>query len=439
VVPDSDSPDELMAAIDQLQSQTNRQLQALVVAQMQGQQPDMQVLSQLRELQTAVVDAGDRLLATAAAADLLVRAAEAKIAALQVLAQLGVADAQSQREEFLTSLGQDERPSLAQLQRRFAFTDALNEFANTGEGDVAALLADFRVLFDEADKDQLSFRIGEDVAKVFEDGGNFAEADQVREMLVEAFADSDDPNLRAKSAEFRLRQQLSAVRQGEEGGEAAVLATFDSILAGPLSGQMLQTALQTAHQLDAGNADITKDVFAKISEAFADYPDTAIADLARRSFERHEKRSSIVGQPFVVEGVQPDGTAFDWSKYQGKVVLVDFWATWCMPCLQQMPRIHDIYDRYRDRGFEVVGVNVDHDTQRLQQFLSLQPIPWTTVVSADATPLSGIEDHPFLAQFGIDALPFLVLVDRTGTAVALNLRDQELENKLDELLNAAGS
>ncbi len=67
----------------------------------------------------------------------------------------------------------------------------------------------------------------------------------------------------------------------------------------------------------------------------------------------------LTGDPVKVSGKTIDGKPFDISQYKGKVVIVDFWATWCGPCLAELPNLKKIYEKYHDRGLEIVGVNLD--------------------------------------------------------------------------------
>jgi len=123
-----------------------------------------------------------------------------------------------------------------------------------------------------------------------------------------------------------------------------------------------------------------------------------------------KKLKSWLGKPVVVAGATPEGKSFSSEKYKGKVVLVDFWATWCMPCLAELPRVREAYGKYHDKGLEVIGVSNDSEVDALTKYVAENNLPWMQILDKPeprtrATMTSG---------FGIQGIPAIFLIDKKG-------------------------
>lgn len=138
---------------------------------------------------------------------------------------------------------------------------------------------------------------------------------------------------------------------------------------------------------------------------------------ARRQEEIEEVSSDFVGTSAKIGGVFLDGTEYRPEIYEGKVVLLDFWATWCPPCRQEIfTNLVPLYAKYHDAGFEILGVSCDEDAQTVRDFARKYDIRWNHMLDANA-----LADGVRLSEYyGVSYIPFPVLIGRDGKIVSLD-------------------
>jgi thiol-disulfide isomerase/thioredoxin len=122
-----------------------------------------------------------------------------------------------------------------------------------------------------------------------------------------------------------------------------------------------------------------------------------------------------------------DGTPVDLASMRGKVVLVDFWATWCGPCKAEVPKVVAAYNKLHDKGFEIVGVSLDHDLKSLLEFTAANGMTWPQYFDGKGW------QNSISSGFGVHAIPAMWLVNKNGYVVSTE-GTEDLEGQVEKLL-----
>jgi peroxiredoxin len=201
----------------------------------------------------------------------------------------------------------------------------------------------------------------------------------------------------------------------------------------PSAAKLCINVASAAEQLN--RSELAATTYRELGQVLTGSEDGDVAAIAAPMLGA-ARRLELVGKPFRLQGSTVAGKPLDWDNYRGKVVLVDFFATGNGPCREETHNILACYRAYRQRGFEVVGVSVDHDRKAIEEFVEKEPLPWTILL--DLNEARGT-DKSMATYYGIFTIPQMILVDRDGRVVALNVRGQQLNKELKRLLDAASA
>ena len=171
--------------------------------------------------------------------------------------------------------------------------------------------------------------------------------------------------------------------------------------------------------------------FVYFGELFVDaFKDSDPSAAANMKAQIEQMKSFVVGgQAPDFTQKTPDGGEMSLSELRGKVVLVDFWASWCGPCRRENPNVVRMYNKYKDKGFDILGVSLDKTQDRWVQAIEQDGLEWHHV-----SDLKGWSNEVAQA-YGVRSIPHTILLDQEGRIIARNLRGQALEDKLEQLFD----
>ena len=128
--------------------------------------------------------------------------------------------------------------------------------------------------------------------------------------------------------------------------------------------------------------------------------------------------------------MSPDNKKVTLSSLRGKIVMIDFWASWCGPCRRENPNVVRLYQKYKDKGFEIMGVSLDTDRNRWKAAIEADGLTWI-----HGSDLKGWRSAP-AGLYQVHSIPQTFLLDKEGKIIAKGLRGEALANKLEELLGS---
>ncbi len=229
--------------------------------------------------------------------------------------------------------------------------------------------------------------------------------------------------------------------------QAAAFSVQQALLGAYLSPQDTSIA-QIRHDLEqfaerfpqSGNIELLADMHLNLLEThrpddlesilteLLDSPSRTLRETANGRIERHIRARS---EPMQMHFTALDGREVDTAALRGKVVLVEFWATWCKPCIAEIPAIKRLYERYRADGFEVIGIALDEqkDRDRLLELIEEHRIRWPQYFDGKGW------DNPYVKRYAIHAVPALFLLDQQSRLVSIHTSSEQLAAEVRGLLD----
>ena len=229
--------------------------------------------------------------------------------------------------------------------------------------------------------------------------------------------------LSAKSS-LALANWLDA--NNDAAGETKVLDDFTAVAKQNPESEEVADTLGVLASLSANN-DVTKKVIDVVrTNMKGDAVKSLLSDL-----DSAQEQLALVGKPLAVEGRTSTGGKFTTAEYKGKVVMLDFWATWCGPCIGELPNVKQAYADFHNKGFEIVGVSCDTEDGVLNKFTKDNDMPWLQL--REESQNEADRWHPVAKKFHVDGIPAMFLIDRNGVLRYVDARE-DLHTKIAQLV-----
>ncbi len=228
--------------------------------------------------------------------------------------------------------------------------------------------------------------------------------------------------MRAASKESDHEAEIEAVQNYAHASEAHRVELLD------FTAKEIGTSIALFGSMLRWTGDEEVDRLDKLVQAFkAEHPNLKMTKIMEDKVERFKKVAMGAITPAIV---LPDtsGNTFSLMEAKGKYTLIDFWASWCTPCLLQIPDLKEAYAEYHPKGFEILGVSVDSKGDRWKNSIEKYDMTWPQV-----SDLKGWGSAS-AADYNVTFIPFNVLIDEDGKIIAKNLHSMALMKKLETLL-----
>jgi peroxiredoxin len=244
------------------------------------------------------------------------------------------------------------------------------------------------------------------------------------ENFVSTYPGSDE------STDARL--QLAYIRTSLGDFEAAIPALEGVIKTGDASDERvgyahfyLAEAYKNLDRFDEAQAEykIFIDRYAHLNPKFLQAATATLNDIPS------QRRLAVGNEPIPFEVKDISGKKLSLDAYKGRVVLLDFWATWCAPCKVEMPNVVRVHKKFNREGFEIIGISLDSDREALEKFIKTYDMTWPQYFDGKGW------QNGLAEQYRVRAIPATYLIDKKGKIRYRSLRGAELESAVERLIN----
>ena len=223
----------------------------------------------------------------------------------------------------------------------------------------------------------------------------------------------------------RLILDMEMVTLGSQSGLVSEVIAIIANWKGDMREAMVITAAQRFQMM---KVPMTEEFDALLKELQTS-KDPQIAQAAERMLNPFFRSPAGQAFPaFPADKKTVDGKDLNLERFKGKVLLVDFWATWCPPCVAEVGPLVSVYNKYKDKGFEIVGISFDKEREAFDKFVKENKMDWAHYYDGKHW------ENEVGPTYGIQSIPTMYLLDREGKVITTELRNGKLEKELEKLL-----
>lgn len=260
-----------------------------------------------------------------------------------------------------------------------------------------------------------------------------AEARQKLEAAIAEARNHENESIRSVGVKFYVESAFDQWSDWDDQQKSQFVDELVGFIQKPeITIEKLQLMMTVADVLnDMGSEQLAKQMINDLMPSIRSSSNEAIQD-SLPEIEGMARRINLPGNEMPLEGALLQGGQLDWESYRGKYVLVDFWASWCGPCRMEVPNVLRLYNAYQDKGFEVVGINLDRTAEEANKYIEELDIPWVNVFSDEEGERGW--DAPMAVHYGVTGIPRAILVNPEGKVIDMNARGERLAELLREHL-----
>lgn len=283
--------------------------------------------------------------------------------------------------------------------------------------------------------------------QVVERQGDDEAVKAMAKRIAKAFEENPDPKLMMNAwqiavstsvsmSNFQTAMKTIMTAPGDAANELLKESVAEFVNEFPAPGTMMVIASQAIQVEYSGSLDAAKIMFDGIAPKIDSIKLESMKKEIEKLYNDFQKRSQAIGKTFeFIELNTEAGEPFDGTVLKGKFVIVDFWATWCKPCREEFPNLREIYTEFKEKGLEIVGINLDEQLDDFKSFQQSEMLPWLLVRSSNDEKI-GFKTT-VAEQVAPSGIPLVLILDRDSKVIGMHVRGPSLKEKIASLFSEA--